>query len=386
MPKAEGVPVTPEVLSWAIAESGHSLEMVAEKVGVSPQVLGEWLHAGTDKRPSPSQVKELATALNRTPATFLLPRPPARPAPRTQFRSRGGRNAAAPVERRYLREAARLQRTASWLVRELERPLPRVPAIAVTADAESVAHEARAELSATAPPVTQVTPAAAFRAWRSVLEAAGLLVFAFPMGRDGIAGFSLWDDRAPVIAVNTAQNHQARSFTLFHEYGHLLTRTSSLCLEADGAYVGTPLDGAERWCEEFAAAVLLPWNEVVSFLRGRGYGPDRPVIDLETPKAMARHFNSSLRAATLRLIANGMATWDLYRQIPRVADAKEERGGTHNDDDDRRDRLVIRGEQYGQGTVDLFLDAAHRNVLSRTDVLDYLDVPDTTLDRVASRL
>jgi Zn-dependent peptidase ImmA (M78 family) len=379
--KPEGVPVTPAVLSWAIAESGYSLEEVAHKVGVSPVLLSEWAHEGTEQRPSLGQVKDLAAALKRTPATFLLPHPPDRPPVAAKFRNRGGRASPTPEERRYLREAARLQRTASWLVRELGRPLPGVPVVALNANAEAAAVEAREDFCQRAPAATNVTPAAAFRSWRSALEDAGLLVFAFPMGLDGIAGFSLWDERAPVIAVNTALNYQARSFTLFHEYAHLLTRTSSLCLEADGAKLGAPTDVAERWCEEFAAAALLPWDAVAAFLRTRGYGPTDRVTDLAIPKAIALRFNTSWRAATLRLIERQMASWDLYREIPRIADAKERRGGNRGDDEEPRNRLVIRGEQYGHRTIDLFMDAAERNVLSRTDVLDYLDVPDTVLDR-----
>src|SRR4029453_6758459 len=93
------------------------------------------------------------------------------------------------------------------------------------------------------------TASQAFRRFRSSLEEQGVLVLLFPIGPESVQGFSVWDDRAPAIAVNTAANHPARIFTLFHEYGHLLTRTSSMCLDAVGTRLAEPTDPAERWCE-----------------------------------------------------------------------------------------------------------------------------------------
>ncbi len=87
--------------------------------------------------------------------------------------------------------------------------------------------------------------------------------------RDSARGFSLWDDDAPLIAVNSAWNPAARVYTLFHEYGHLLSRTSSVCLERVGVKISRPTDPAERWCKEFAAAALLPWSGVSKVLKDR---------------------------------------------------------------------------------------------------------------------
>ena len=377
------VPITPSVLTWAIEESGFSIEEIADRIGVSTSVLNTWLSEDSEERPSLGQVRELAIILKRTPATLLLPAPPAiKPSP-AKFRNRGGdRSSPNPEERRYLREAARLQRAASWVVSTLSREKPNLPGAQLTTTPEGAAADIRERFGADAlhTDPEQTTAAQSFRAWRHVVEDAGVLVFLFPMGPESVAGFSLWDERAPVIAINTSMNHAARSFTLFHECGHLLTRTSSLCLETDGTRLGTPADAAERWCEEFAAAVLLPWDKVASVLSELGVRGRRQVDDPEVPKAIARRFGVSWRAATIRLIERGHAGWDLYRRIPPSADAKS-RGGPTPNDDATRDRFTIRVDQYGNRTIELFIDALNRNVMSRTDVLDYLDVPDAALDR-----
>src|SRR5207344_1041034 len=97
-------------------------------------------------------------------------------------------------------------------------------------------------------------------------ESKGILAFQFPMGSDSCRGFSLWDETAPAVAVNTAWNPAARSFTLLHELGHLVTRTSSACLEGWGRRRENEGDQHERWCESFAASVLAPWDQVERFL------------------------------------------------------------------------------------------------------------------------
>jgi len=380
MGKATPVPITPSVLKWAIRESGYPEERVAEKIGVSLSDLRAWL--SEDSRPTLTQFRRLAALLKRTPATFLLPAPPEIEPLAVQFRHPpdAHRTVASPEERRYLREAARLQNVIKWLMDELGETAPKLLEYSLTSDVEQVGQSARQRLRPLLPSTLSEwqSHAQAFDAWRTALEASGVLVFLFPLGKESARGFSL-SDHAPLIAVNTAWNDAARIFTLFHEYGHLLTRTSSICLERTGPRVSKPTDRAERWCEEFAAALLLPWGPVSDLLRKRfGWHPGMEVDDLDVPRAIANAFKVSWRAATIRLIERGAASWDLYAKIPPYTDQKR-RGGAAGEG---RDRGQIREDQYGQRAVDLFVRALDRQVLGRGDVLDYLDVTDTALDRL----
>lgn len=205
-----------------------------------------------------------------------------------------------------------------------------------------------------------------------------MLVFVFPLGEQSARGFSLWDGDAPLIAVNSAWNYPARVYTLFHEYGHLLTRTNSVCVER-GPKVSRPTDPAERWCEEFAAAALLPWSAVAALLKERfAWSPGDKIQTLNVPRAIANAFKVSWRAATIRLIERGVATWGLYSAIPPYNERKR-LGGRG---DGGRDRADIRRDEYGRKTLRLFFHALDRQLLGRSDLLDYLDVPDLALDRL----
>jgi Zn-dependent peptidase ImmA (M78 family) len=373
------VPVTPEVLDWAIRESGYGAEEVAEKISVHPDTIRHWLAGRT--LPTLTNVRALARLLKRTPSTFLLPAPPPSKQIAVEFRRppREKRKSPNPDERRYVREAARLQEAEAWIVRRLGQAIPTIPETRLETNPDHVAQDLHERLIGSIERVRPETAAKAFNARRSAVEASGVSVFLFPMGADSAAGFSLWNENAPVIAVNTALNHEARSYTLFHEYGHLLTRTSSLCLERSGTSLSKPTDRAERWCEEFAASILLPWADVAAFLKRRfDWRDGQTVSSLSIPKAVAMEFHVSWRAATIRLIERGLARWELYRKIPPLNDEKH-RGGRS---DVVRDRGVVRESQYGRRTVDLFIDALGRDILARTDIIDYLDVTDAALDRL----
>lgn len=382
MGKAIHVPITPEVLDWAIRESGYTADEVASKAHVSVDELRAWLH--NDGKPTLTQARNLARTLQRTPSTFLLPRAPQPTTLPAQFRHAPGsyRTKASFEERRYLREARRVQEAAKWLTRELGDSRPSIPAHTLESNVEQVGQYVRQKLKPLLPaPMTSWrTHAQAFDAWRTALEASGVLVFVFPLGEESARGFSLWDDDVPLIAVNSAWNHAARVYTLFHEYGHLLTRTSSVCLERSGPKLSRPTDPAERWCEEFAAAALLPWSDVAELLKKRfNWRSGDKVETLNVPRAIASAFKVSWRAATIRLIESDAATWGLYSAIPPHADRKKRGGGP---DDGGRDRGEIRRDQYGRKALRLFFRGLDQRVLGRSDLLDYLDVPDSALDRL----
>jgi len=380
MAKATHVPITPEVLDWAIRESGYTEAEVAEKAGAERHNLRSWLRG--QSKPTLTETRDLARALKRTPSTFLLPRPPAAPQVLPQFRHAPGsyRTMMSPEERRFLRGARRVQDAAKWLVHELREERPALKRFSVqNDDVERVGDYARRKFIRLLPiPLKDIkTDAQAFQAWRTALQSAGILVLVFPLGEDSARGFSLWDRDAPLIAVTSAWNSAARIYTLFHELGHLLTRTSSVCMDKS-VKLSRPTDVAERWCEEFASAALLPWRAVESFLRERfKWSPGDKVDSLRVPGAMAKAFKVSVSAATIRLILRRVSDWSLYSAIrPYVTDRKRSVGGG-----DGRDRGEIRRDQYGDKVVDLFIRGLKRDVVSRGDLLDYLDVPDAAIDR-----
>lgn len=376
------VPVTPSVLRWAIKESGYSQAELASALEIPGESLASWA-AGTE-RPPLTLMTKLARRLRRPLAAFLLPSPPERDPVTVEFRHPPGdeRTSLNPKEAEHLREAARLQRVASWALREMgERPAD-LPAFDRSWNAERVAMEARDSLLVSVKDQLDgwKSSSEAFKGWRLALERMGVLVFSFPLGVESCRGFSEWDAFAPLVAVNTAWNIEARTYSLFHEFGHLLRRTSSACFETAETIRSKNGDPEERWCEEFAAAFLMP-SEAIKRILADSKWKNADELELETVKLLARRFKVSLRAACLRLISLKLADWSLYKALPPLADAKNAGGGGGG-----RDRVQIRLDEYGNRTSRVFLQAFHSDVLTRADVLDYLNVHDSDLALLKERL
>lgn len=376
MGRATEVPVTPSVLRWAIEESGYDPEQLAHAVGVDLAVLQKWISGGS--KPNLTHARKLANKLHRPFAALLLPGPPESRPLAVEFRHPiGDERELNPWERRYLRRAARLQEVLSWLASELKLEGPQTPSATVEDDPVNVASITRNILRiSTTDQKEWASPSIAFDEWRSALERSGHLVFLFSLGKDSCRGFSLWDDSAPVVAVNTAWNESARIFTLFHEMGHLITRTSSACMES--LRTSSRTDPVERWCERFAADVLMPNQDVVRTLRQYGWNFGEHVTNLSVARKIASLYKVSVRAAVIKLIELNAATWNLYDDIPPISDGKPPGGGGSG-----RTRTQIREDQVGNRAASLLVAAVEREVLNRSQAVELLDIPDVTFDELA---
>ena len=370
MSRRTEVPITSDVLRWAVAESGLSSAEVSKAADVEEAEFESWLR--DDGKPSVTQIKRVAAKLHRQVAVFLLPAVPAQTGLQIEFRHPIGQSARplSPVERRYLRRARRLQEAHAWLTREMERGPARLLARSTSVQPEEVAHAVRSQLGvSTAAQFEWKTASVAFDVWRGAVEALGVTVVLFPMGVESCRGFSLWEDVSPLVAINTAWKDEARIFTLFHELGHLVTRTNSACSESPA----TPdsRDPVERWCEEFSAALLMPGGSV----RGTAH-----ISSLQALSAIARQHKVSLRAMAIRLIGLGRATWDLYREIPPASDAKPKGGGGGTG----RNRREIRQDELGGRGTEIFVAAVQRDIISESQALDYLDIPAAEFEQLRS--
>jgi Zn-dependent peptidase ImmA (M78 family) len=250
-------------------------------------------------------------------------------------------------------------------------PGAQLPQVAIGTDAERAAAIAREFLGVSTEAQSMWSSNfAALREWRNAFEESGILVFLMAMGAKSARGFSIWDDTAPVITVNTHWNAAARIYTLFHELGHLLTRTNSICANYSiGRSSSSSSSEIERWCEQFGAAALMPKDAVKKALDDFRVVTHAPVTDLDIPRRLAGRFHVSVRAATLRLIGLQRATWSLYRKIPVISDSKSGGGGGKG-----RTRAVARVDRYGRRATELFLRGLKRDVINAADVMHYFSV------------
>ena len=321
---AQPTKTNPALIAWAIDESGYGVPILAEKlesVGVTASAIEEWI-AGMST-PTRGQLTKLAQVLKRQRAMFYMKEPPKSAGPQLELRRAAGDSERPlnPDERVLVRKAISRQEFTSWLLRE-STPIA-FPRASVDAEPSIAAAGLRSWLGVKSSDRNSwKSDVEAYRAWKRRVERRGILVMELRLGPDGIRGFSVDDEQAPLIAVNTAYTVPARLFTLLHEAAHLMLKNSSSCL-ADSS---SSDQGTERWCDRVAGACLLPREELLQLMRGPTGNKT-----IEFVREVANEFRTSLRAAAIALAELDGGFRDLYvsiRQPIRRADTdKPRRGG-----------------------------------------------------------
>lgn len=375
------VPITGSVLAWARDEAGLAPADVAATLGVDVATVEAWESGAA--LPSRGQFSKLAELLRRPTALFFLPEPPRKAGLPTSLRSAPGLmgHRLSKEEVRQIRWARRLQQIVAWVLRDegsAEVDLPRY-----STDDRSIEAAATVRRILGVPPAEQLaweSPSEAFRSWRDALEELGVLVIQLQLGRESVRGFSAWDDHAPIVGVNTAYHPTARIFTLFHELGHLVTRTDAACLRF--IVPADPEVGAERWCERFAAELLLPADALRSVASHFGISVHGRVEDVDTARKIAARFKVSTRAASLRLQELQLAPPSLYGMVEReLADRDwnaQAGGGGGQPAPEKRLR------ELGTRIPEILIDAAKGGRLTRSDLSDYLHLTTGQVDDLRS--
>jgi Zn-dependent peptidase ImmA (M78 family) len=213
----------------------------------------------------------------------------------------------------------------------------------------------------------------AFNAWRSAVEGKGILVFQFSrINSDLMRGFSVAETVVPVVGLNRGEAPQARSFSLLHEFTHLLLRISGVC---DFGEDNRPPEEqrVEIFCNAAAAAALVP----ISSLRAEpliAAHPNRPrEWEDEIVSSIGARYKVSREVTVRRLVTAGLATREFYarkraqylaeqrRRKEQEADkAVPEKGG--------RRAAARLGLPYGR----LVLSSYYQDLITLSDVTNYL--------------
>jgi Zn-dependent peptidase ImmA (M78 family)/DNA-binding XRE family transcriptional regulator len=376
------VPITGSVLAWAREEAGLSPADVAEVLHVDVRTIESWESGAT--LPGRGQFTKLAELLRRPTALFFLPEPPSRAGLPTSLRSAPGLmgHRLSKEEVRQIRWARRLQEIVGWVLRDEDSAPVTLPQFSPNGSSLDAAATVRQLLGVT--PAEQLaweSPSEALRSWREVLEGRGILVVQLQLGRESLRGFSAWDDRAPIVGVNTAYHPTARIFTLFHEIGHLVTRTDAACLRF--IVPGDPEVGTERWCERFAAEVLIPADVLRSVASRLGVREGVQVDDVETARRIAGRFKVSTRAASLRLQELQLAAPSLYGMVVRELadrDWNAQGGGSGSGQPAPEKRL----RELGTRVPEILINAAEDGRITRSDLSDYLNLTTGQVDDLRS--
>lgn len=361
---SQEISVAPSVLKWARETIGKSIEDVAKRLDLSDNVVEKW--ESREKRPTLKQLRELSTFYKRPLAVFFLAAPPQEAPIPTDFRTLP-KTVKKPFSEKTLlamRRARRLQALARDLNKTLDREFRvEIGQATLSNNPEILASQAREHLGIEIEEQLKwEDEATALTEWKRRVEGCGVLVFELPFPIEESRAFSFAESDQPAIILNSNDATNGRTFSLFHEYGHLLLGQSAICdLTEEGKVI-------EQFCNCFAGEVLAPRQALLQ----------HPLVEANRTQAtweekdiqqIARQFKVSREVILRRLLIVGRTTERFYQQKREEWEPppKRRKGG-------RRIPAKQCVRQNGIPFTSLVLESARQEKITYRDVSDYLSV------------
>ncbi len=301
------VPINGATLKWAREVGKVEVSELAKAVNVKNERIVEFEEGST--QPTFNQVIKIAKKLGRPPASFFCDQPIESGIPATiDFRASTGQLSSKMIKTLKSLEEHRIDFLE--LAPESRQLKLNVSTAGTPADMARSARNAFGLSQSFVPKMKN--PSQVFEYWRSLLGEYGILVFQTTgIGLDEFRGLSIHHEEVPLIVVNGSDSNFGRIFTLFHELGHLLDRTSGVCGSSESA----PMEvRSNRFAQEF----LMP-SEILDRIQLSG--------DLKSiVEQVSRHFKVSKLAAAVRLRSIGRVT---DSQLEQIREASEEEWEAH---------------------------------------------------------
>ncbi|SRR6266545_1258134 len=358
------------VLQWARESQGLSIEDVAQRMKRDPVEIAAW-ETG-ERSPTYVQLEALAYKVYKRPlAIFFLPQPPSEPDPEREFRTLPDFDLEdLSSDTRYqIRFAHSLQLSLKELNEgrnPAEKLIFRDIALSLQRDVREQSDEIRRYLGISLE--TQIawrSNETALRAWRNVIEDAGVFVFKHAFKEKGISGFCLLDDEFPIIYLNNSTSKTRQVFSLFHELAHLLFHINGIS-KFDTTYIARlppPERRIEQFCNALAAELLMPSADFDAQL------DDYDRIDDRGVERLASRYSVSREVVLRRLRDKGLVSREQYEEKAAEWSAQAEdrasKGGNY---------YATQASYLGVHYLKLVLGKHYQGRLTLEQVAEYLGV------------
>ena len=325
MAKSVKALITPEVLKWA-RERRIRLEIdyAAKKLKIDTERLEAWEN-GTEQ-PTFAQLKNIAKLYKTHISIFYLSEPPTDFQPLTDYRVLP-EQLATDEEQVYrlnanIIEVFERRETLIELYELLEEPPPEVTlSINEHKNPEQAARTIVKFLEFNRTQLQRANdPYAALKFWKQTVEAKGILVCQTSVNThlsvelETVRGFCIAQRPFPVIVVNPKDSPYGRIFTLIHELVHIALG-ESVIQNTNFEEANSPnLDTIEVFCNQVAAEVLVPENELLE------------VIKLQMPEKelsrISKHFHVNPEVIMRRLLTLDRISQQHYERYRKFQQKK----------------------------------------------------------------
>jgi Zn-dependent peptidase ImmA (M78 family) len=171
----------------------------------------------------------------------------------------------------------------------------------------------------------------ALREFIKLVDHAGILVMVSgivgnnthrPLNTEEFRGFALSDQIAPLIFINGKDSKAAQMFTLAHELAHVWLGSTAL---SDVSLKLNPSGNVEKWCNNVAAELLVPLEDLSHLFR------ESNELPLELNR-LARHFKVSTLVVLRRIHDAGFLSrdefWQVYNaEVDKIKSVRTSGGG-----------------------------------------------------------
>ena len=251
--------VSHEVLVWARESLVLTRNQTTEKTAISASRLVQ-LETG-EKQPTLEELKALSKAYKRTIATLLLNKSPKEKPLPVDRRTVDSKGLEYFHEKTIMavRKARALAQSFVELREEMGEEFSKFSLSAFIQDKpQIVANKVRQLLQLNE--IREITNINyALEAYIEKIESLGIAVFQLSLTQDNLRGFSIVDDIVPIIGIKRGgEQAHSKTFTLFHELGHILLNEGGLCDLSE-----KPNLEIEKWCNAFSAEILVPSAELL---------------------------------------------------------------------------------------------------------------------------
>ena len=279
----------------------------------------DW-ESGEDQ-PTYSQLIKLSKAYKRVSAVFFLPVPPKDPKLPKDFRvlSESKKKQLSPNAIIEIREAERKRQDALFLHQQLGEEIPKFKHKAtLVEDIESLAKKFRDIFGLTEKVQKNFSSDYAFfNFWKTHIEKMGIFVFqASIKSVDELRGLAIYYKELPIILLNTKDTIKPRTFSLLHEFCHLLLHKSGIGNMSPNISKGGVYNDIEVFCNAFAAECMVPKKLLFSdpIVREMKSSQELSYRNLAT---LSNRFNAS-RDVILRRLLDGQKITQIHYEQHRT--------------------------------------------------------------------
>jgi Zn-dependent peptidase ImmA (M78 family) len=375
------VPVNPKVLIWARKERGLDVSAAATRLGIPEEELIE-LEDGS-RAPSVGELRNMAAKYEIGFSSLLMPDilPPETRLNLSDFRTHGS-GAAGKWNPELLMEMDDINVLIDAMsdLRDANPALfaNALPRAQATMQASKLAADERTRIGLDVDvQASWKTDAQGFNRLRSLVEAQGVFVYQVNASTtDDWRGIAIFDERKiPVIVINSNEEFPAaRSFTLFHEYAHLLLGQSAITNNRSR-------EGQEEFCNNFAAYFLMPSREFKGVALSVGGGFRNYWTDTQLRK-IGGVFKTSMSAVALHLESHSLAPDDFFNTKVSEWKVREKK--------DRRPPIVPYydkiANRLGVQHIKTVFDALDQRRIDQLDAYEMLDVQAMNFQKLRAKV